>query len=209
MPTATAIQPTTFSAAFPVASTNGANSPVITWEEFEREYLSREDDFKYEWVNGRVVKTKRTMNKTQLYILDNLFAFFHHLLNEGKVTGWLVPEPDLFFLTNHRRPDIAWMTREQMHKLADLKAYEVPAFIIEVVSTNDQVNELKDKMKNYRDAGVQVVWQIHPKQQEVDVYAGKNLTKSKVCTGRQICSAAPVLPAFALPASAIFHKLTV
>ncbi|MEK7254355.1 MAG: Uma2 family endonuclease [Bacteroidota bacterium] len=206
MPTATAIQPTARPAAFPAALTNGANSPVITWEDFEREYLSREDEYKYEWVEGRVVKTKRSMHKTQLYILLNLLRHFESLRIEGKVFGQLVPEPDLFFLANHRRPDFAWLTDQQIYALADPAAYEVPAFIIEVVSTNDQIREMKDKMKNYRDAGVQVVWHIHPIHQEVDIYSGKNLSKSKVCTGRQICSAAPVLPAFAMSVSAIFKK---
>lgn len=203
---ATTIQPTAPPAIFPVVAHPASTQPVISWEEFEREYLSREDEYKYEWVEGRVVKTKRSMNKTQLYILDNLLDFFELLKFEGKISGHLFSEPDLFFLTNHHHPDIVWMTKEQMRKLADPKAYEVPAFIIEVVSTNDQINELKDKMKNYRDAGVQVVWQIYPKQQEVEIYSGKNLAKNKVCFGRQICSAAPVLPAFAMPASAIFKK---
>jgi Uma2 family endonuclease len=40
---------------------NGANTTKqVTWEEFQRRYLNRENSFKYEWVNGEVVKTKRT-----------------------------------------------------------------------------------------------------------------------------------------------------
>lgn len=30
---------------------------LISWEAFEKKYLSREDRFKYEWVNGTVEKT--------------------------------------------------------------------------------------------------------------------------------------------------------
>lgn len=36
----------------------------ISWEDFKRKYLSREDGYKYEWVNGAVEKTKRSMDKT-------------------------------------------------------------------------------------------------------------------------------------------------
>ena len=34
----------------------------ISWETFKNRYLSREDDFMYEWVNGYVEKTKRSIN---------------------------------------------------------------------------------------------------------------------------------------------------
>jgi Putative restriction endonuclease len=105
----------------------------ISWEEFQRKYLSREDEFKYEWVNGIVVKTKRSMDKTQLYLLENLLEHFDLLKTQGKVQGRLISEPDLFFLTNHRRPDIALLSKKQIYALAEPKAYEVPAFIIEGV----------------------------------------------------------------------------
>lgn len=177
----------------------------ISWETFQREYLSREDNYKYEWVNGQVEKTKRSIDKTQLFMLDNLLEFFENLKQEGKVNGRLIPEPDLFFLSNHRRPGVAWLTKEQIRTLASPGAYEVPAFIIEVISSNDQINAVKEKMGNYRDAGVQVVWQVFPKFKQVEVYSGEKLNESKVCEGDDICSAAPALPGFAMPVKDIFY----
>ena len=177
----------------------------ISWKTFQRKYLSREDGHKYEWVNGRVEKTKRAMDKTQLYILHNLQKVFRQLLNEGKIHGDLIAEPDLFFLKNHRRPEIAWLTEKQIFALADPEAYEVPAFIIEVISSNDQINKVKKKMLNYRDAGVKVVWQIFPNHRQVEVHTGEHLEHSIKLEGGQICSAAPVLPAFELSVNAIFH----
>ncbi len=178
----------------------------ISWEEFQKKYLSKEDSFKYEWVNGQVNKTKRGMDKTQVYLQFNFLAFFRQLLIEGKVAGELIAEPDLFFLKNHRRPDIAWLTKEQAYRLADPAAYEVPTFIIEVISGNDQMNNVKEKMVNYRDAGVKVVWQVFPKLKQVDVYAGANLSKMTVCFGDDICDAAPALPSFKMPLAEIFKK---
>ncbi len=178
----------------------------ISWEEFQKKYLSREDSFKYEWVNGQVIKTKRGMDKTQVYIQFNFLGFFRQLFNEGKVVGELIAEPDLFFLQNHRRPDIVWLTKEQAYNLAEPTSYEVPALVIEVISGNDQMNNVKEKMVNYRDAGVQVVWQVFPKLRQVDVYSGVNLSQMTVCFGDDICDASPVLPHFKMPISAIFKK---
>ena len=58
-------------------------------------------------------------------------------------------------------------------------------------------------MKNYRDAGVKVVWQIYPDLKEVHVYHGEDST---ICSGEKICSAAPVLPDFSIPAKLLFKK---
>ena len=178
----------------------------ISWEEFQRKYLSREDDYKYEWVDGQVIKTKRGIDKTQLYIQRNFLRFFRQLFVDGKVEGEIIAEPDLFFLKNHRRPDMAWLTDKQIDDLEDPKAYEVPTFIIEVISNNDQMNTVREKMINYRDAGVQVVWHIFPKMQQVDVYAGKNLSQIVTCSGDDICSAAPALPNFKMSVKDIFKK---
>lgn len=194
--------PQTKPVVLPVAKENGKH---ISWEDFKRKYLSREDGYKYEWVNGTVEKTKRSMDKTQLYILRNLQDFFIHLKMQGIAFGQLISEPDLFFLANHRRPDIAWLTDEQIDRLA-YDSNDVPAFIIEVISTKDQINLVHKKMLNYQDAGVKVVWHIFPLLGIVHVYGGEQLASMTVCKGEQICSAAPALPGFALPVSDILKK---
>lgn len=182
-----------------------ASPRPISWKDFQRRYLSREDNFKYEWVDGQVEKTIKSMDKTQLFILHNLLNLAERLKFEGKLAGRLVPEADLLFLKNHRRPDFAWLTEEQIYRLATEENH-VPAFVIEVISTWDQANLLNKKMVNYRDAGVQVVWQIFPETRSVHVFGGVGLRSMTVCSGDEICSAAPVLPDFEMPASAVFAK---
>ncbi|MEK7256781.1 MAG: Uma2 family endonuclease [Bacteroidota bacterium] len=185
--------------------TNGTEIKLITWEEFEREYLSREDKYKYEWVDGMVEKTTR-MDQTQLYIQINLQACFEQLKFKGNVGGWLVAEPALFFLANYRHPDFAWFTDEQIDNLAEKSARDVPAFVIEVISSNDRINPVKLKLENYRQAGVQVVWHIFPKLRQVDVYSGDKLNKMEVKSGEEICSAAPAVPGFSVAVNEIFKR---
>jgi Uma2 family endonuclease len=184
---------------------NGAKVPKkITWEEFQRKYLSREDNFKYEWVNGEVIKTQRTMDYSQFYIVKNLQAFLRNLLNTNKVHGELITEGDTFFLGNHRRPDIAWFTDEQI-ALAKNGVKPVPQFIIEVISKKDQTkNLLEEKMDDYRAAGVKVIWQVFPNFEKVHVYTGENLDSMTVCQGDRLCSAAPALPDFVMAAKEVF-----
>ncbi|MCO6477117.1 MAG: Uma2 family endonuclease [Phaeodactylibacter sp.] len=177
----------------------------ISWEAFQKKYLTREDSYKYEWLNGIVEKTPYSMDKSQLYILKNLLAWFRKLINKDKVTGELIPEADLFFKENHRRPDICWLTDKQISRLAE-NQYEVPAFVIEVISNKDIMNKVVHKMQDYRAAGVKVVWHILPVHEEVHVYTGENLEKMAVCTKDMECSAAPSLPEFVIPAKEVFKK---
>lgn len=177
----------------------------ISWPEFQRKYLSREDGYKYEWLNGTVEKSKRGMDKTQLYILRTIQNFFYAQKSQGKVDGNLVSEPDLFFLDNHRRPDISWFTDEQIDRLT-YDSKDVPAFVIEVISTNDQINRVERKMDDYRAAGVQVVWHVFPLLGKVHVYGGEKLSSMKVVAEEQVCSAAPVLAGFELRVEELLRK---
>jgi Uma2 family endonuclease len=185
----------------------GVNEPRpakrISWEDFEKKYLTREDSYKYEWVEGNVVKTKRTMDFKQIFIFTNLDEFFEQLKLQGKLSGKLISEVDTFFLENHRRPDIAWFSMEQI-KQSKQGISPVPQFVIEIISTKDQMNLVEDKMEDYSAAGVKVVWQIFPKFEKVHVYAGSHLNEMVVRRGEETCSAAPVLPDFVISVKDIF-----
>lgn len=175
----------------------------ISWEDFEREYLSREDEWKYEWVNGYVEKTKRTMNQYQFYILNNLKDLFDKLKIEGKISGYLGVEMDAYFLENiHRIPDVAYYSLAQNVKMA-AGENQVPEFVIEIISKTDNINRVNKKVRNYREAKVAVVWHIFPDLEEVHIYKGTNMI---TFSGEEICSADPVLPDFKITVNDIFKK---
>lgn len=176
----------------------------ISWETFQQKYLSREDGYKYEWLNGTIEKTPY-MDKKQLYILRNLQEFFRKLLLEKKVYGELIAEADLFFKEHHRRPDVCWLTDEQIDNLAE-EGTDVPVFVIEVISPNDKIVKVESKIDDYRVAGVQVVWRIFPHLKTVHISTGQNLENTITHSGDMICSAAPALPNFEMPVTAIFAR---
>lgn len=177
----------------------------ISWAEFEKKYLCRADGFKYEWLNGIVSKTKKSMEKKQFYILNNLLRVLHKMIFAGKPLGQFVNEGDIFFLANHRKPDIAYLSLDQLARTArDIN--QVPEFIIEVISKNDQINPVEEKMLDYAAAGVKVVWQIFPLTERVKVYSGPELSESRTLRDDMICSAAPVLPEFKMTVQELFTK---
>lgn len=109
-------------------------------------------------------------------------------------SGILVAEQDVELSgIQMRRPDIAFFTNNQIEKAKEGND-EIPEFVIEVISENDNINKVEAKISEYYKAGVKVVWLILPEEKSVYVYTSRR--DVKICIENDICSAAPVLPEF-------------
>jgi Uma2 family endonuclease len=183
--------------------TDSHQPPAISWEEFETAYLTREDEYKYEWVRGQVVKTERELSQSYYFIYDNILAFSRKCSNTSNYPGEFYVAIDTFFLKNaHRRPDMAWFSNEQAARMAHGQN-QVPAFVIEIISKNDIADDLLDKLDDYSEAGVKVIWLISPALEQVHVFAEG---KKAICKGDMPCSADPVLPNLQITANELFRK---
>lgn len=175
-------------------TTNGHQPRKISWEEFVTKYLSRDDNFKYEWVNGLIEKTPRTMNRDQTLIIQRLQRLFL-TTKAHKDMCELVAELDMFMTTANRsrRADFGVLTAKQIESSVD-GDLSPACFVIEIISKNDQINEVDTKLIEYFANGVKVVWLVFPKLKKVEVH--RSLRDITVCFDDDICSAAPVLPDF-------------
>jgi Uma2 family endonuclease len=172
----------------------------ITWEAFKSRYLSREDGYTYELVNGQVEKTKWGLNYKQLYIFNNLFKAFEQLKTENKISGLLANGLNTFLSNNYRELNICYLTNEQIQS-AKNGLPPMPNFVIEVISNNDKMKRVQEKMLDYWRAEVPIIWHIFPDLKIVHVYHGKQMT---VYMGDEICSAMPILPDFNISVNDIF-----
>ncbi len=194
-----------------ILSENNHTAPIhpksryITWEQFQVKYLSREDGYKYEWANGRVVKTRSSMGPRQIPI----FVSLNRLLNRAEITsrysGYLTAEIDLKLGADiHRRPDFAWFSDEQIHILATEKdAIQIPSLVIEVISPGDEAVKVLAKVEMYLEVGVKVVWLIYPESRKVQVFSTDTPGRTALCSGSMVCEASPALPGFGVTASEI------
>ncbi len=156
----------------------------IAWEQ-------PEDGFKYEWNDGELIKFTG-MNRKHLkliHILNRLFL----KTKAHELGGELIPENDVYLTgIQMRRPDLAFFSAEDIAKSDDEEP--IPEFTIEVISGNDQINKVEEKIIEYYKAGVKVVWLIFPERKSVHVYTSRR--NVKICIENDICSAAPILPEF-------------
>lgn len=159
-----------------------------------------EDRYKYEWNKGKIEKTynMKQLEFLILRTLSNLFlrTSFH------KRGDCLVPEGDVLTSPNQlRRPDLAYYTNEQIIRAAQ-GHNQIPAFIIEIVSPNDNQIQLAAKVQEYFEAGVGVVWLVMPSIKQVHVY--KSLKQMEVCINNDVCSASPVLADYQIAVDELF-----
>lgn len=175
---------------------------LITLETFHQLYDNRADDYKYEWCNGIVEKTPRTMNRSQLFIVQNLSRLFLQTA-AFKNRGELEREVKMFLpkANRSRVADLAYLTAAQVRETDDIRP-GISEFVIEIISKNDKAEEVQEKRDEYFADGVKVVWQIYPKRKLVEVYTSPN--DVAICRGAAICSAAPVLLDFNIASQDLF-----
>lgn len=160
-----------------------------------------EDGHKYEFVNGQIEKTERSMTPEQYYIVRNLTR--HFLTTQAFAEGGeLVVETDSSLNPGEiRRPDLSLMTSQQVKACAFGEPF-LPSFVIKIISKNDNINKVREKLEAYFRSGVQVVWHIFPSLQKIDVYTSAK--KVVVLEGAEICSAAPAVKDFEISVNDVF-----
>ncbi len=116
--------------------------------------------------------------------------------------GFTFSSSTIFKLPNSadRSPDAAWIRRERWEALTPEQRRKFPPiapdFIIELRSATDDLEILRDKMREYLDAGVQLGWLINPQQQQVEIYRqGQDVEVRNLPTE---LSGENVLPGFSL-----------
>lgn len=164
-----------------------------------------EDRYKYEWNKVAIEKTEH-LKQLEFFVIKALLRLFaqtaaylsdHELITEGDV----FTSPDQL-----RKPNLAYYTNEQINKAAKGEN-QIPAFIIEIVSTNDARIQNVAKVQEYFMAGrtadaIQVVWLVMPAVKQVHIYQSpKNV---EICLKSDSCSAAPVLPDFLIKVDSLF-----
>ena len=90
--------------------------------------------------------------------------------------GWVTTELPVGcfpWLGRHaRRPDVVYFSNDRIPTDAPTEdpLTAVPNLVVEVVSKNDNVLELEEKIHEYRKAGVDMIWVVNPKRKSINVH---------------------------------------
>lgn len=110
----------------------------------------------------------------------------------------------------NRRPDVAFVSYNRWPKGKPSKRTEnawhvVPNLTVEVISPTDGAEEVMEKIQEYFQAGVELVWVVYPSLQLWTVY--ESLTRCRILAVADELDGGAVLPGFRLPLGAFFAEL--
>lgn len=151
--------------------------------------------------NGQIVIMPPTGSETGLRnanITGQLWAW-----NEKSNLGIVFDSNAGFTLPNKavRAADASWISKERWQQVpaADKErfAHICPDFIIELMSKNDDLEELKKKMEEWMENGCRLAWLIDVKNEKVYIYR-KDGSQHMISSFDEIVSGEEVLPGFEL-----------
>jgi Uma2 family endonuclease len=118
----------------------------------------------------------------------------------GGETGFLIAtNPDTV-----RAPDIGFVRQARIQATGIPRQYwpGAPDLAVEIVSPNDRVFEVDDKVQEWLNAGAALVWVVNPRQRTVTVHRqGGTVT---LLTVRDVLDGEQVVPGFSIPVAHVF-----
>jgi len=141
----------------------------LTEAEFAAEY--GDEDIKAEWVNGEViimapVSREHSDLNGWLFRLVAEFVEFHDV---GEVFGSEFPIR-LASIRKTRIPDLMFVGKSKLSKLRSTCLDGAPDLIMEIVSSDSEARDWRDKYGDYQSTGVREYWVVDPLSKHADAY---------------------------------------
>jgi Uma2 family endonuclease len=171
------------------------------------ELLHRPDLNPCELVNGRVVPTMATGDEhgdVESELVMRLRAYGKESRRGRAVGGevgiYIRRNPDTV-----RAADVVFISKERDLRPRAKGYFEVaPELVVEILSPSDQMSRVKEKLRDYFSAGVQVVWVVDPALRRILVH--RSLTDVRVLDDRQVLTDQELLPGLSLPIADLFSE---
>jgi Uma2 family endonuclease len=182
-----------------------ATTTAITPDEF---YRMGDAGKGFELVNGELKELKVSNQSSR--VGGRLYRAIENF-SEAQFPGWVFPPETGFrcFADDRgrvRKPDTAFIAHNRM---TVAEYYEdgfnevVPDLVAEVVSPNDNAEELEEKIEEWVTAGVKVVWVITPATRTVRVHRADGGYAFLRAT--DTLTAPDILPGFSVPVADLFR----
>jgi Uma2 family endonuclease len=171
------------------------------------ELFHRPDLNPCELVNGRVVPTMPTGDEhadVEAELGMRLRAYGKETQRGRAVGGevgiYIRRNPDTV-----RAADLVFISRERDLRPRAKGYFEIaPELVVEILSPDDRMSRMREKLRDYFSAGVQVVWVVDPALRRVLVH--RSLTDMTVLDDRQILTEEELLPGFGVAVSDLFPE---
>lgn len=140
-------------------------APTETWPDLP-------DREGYEYVSGRWVKLATGTESTS--VAGNTFKRLSAFA-ERHAAGTVLPHESSFQIwptdpKRYRKPDGAFIAKGRLDRIPLKHVNVVPDLVVEVVSPFDRGSEIDEKLREYREAGVRLIWVVYPQSRRALVH---------------------------------------
>jgi Uma2 family endonuclease len=171
------------------------STPILTPDDL----LRMPDSGSMELVNGQIVEKQGSAESSEI---EGLFFFQFHSFLQGNPVAKVYPQSLGYqcFKTDPnkiRKPDATVILLDRLRKLPDPNPGFmpiVPDLAVEVISPNDMVYDVDEKVREYLDAGFPLVWVADPKARTITVHLRSG--RPVIHTADDDLTADPPLPGF-------------
>jgi Uma2 family endonuclease len=159
-------------------------------------------EFRGELVKGRLVEMapaswKHGQCGIRAAVIISKYVTEHKLgVVVAAETGFLLSrKPD-----SVRAPDVGFISADRVAKASESGFFDGPPDLaVEILSPNDKVFDVEEKIAEYIEAGCKLVWIINPKARTITSHRRGNQTR--IYTEQDTLDGAEVLPGFSTPVS--------
>jgi Uma2 family endonuclease len=104
-----------------------------------------------------------------------------------------------------RAPDVAFISTAQLRERPNSDGYYegYPDLVVEIISPNDRMRDVEEKVQQYFDAGTRLVWLVRPEAQAVMVRYPDG--SAQLFRGEDVLSGEDVLPGFEVKLTELFE----
>jgi Uma2 family endonuclease len=162
-----------------------------------------EDGQKYELVDGEIVVSPTGLIHSE--VAAKIIHMIATFLDDHPIGKVFTPDVGIWLANgNLRSPDVTFVRNERLPqgKTPDTFGECVPDLTVEVLSPGDKPKRVGEKIGEFLENGVPIVWLVDPARKTVTEF--RSLSESKLFSGDDTIHAEPVLPGFSCKISRFF-----
>ena len=161
-----------------------------------------------ELIDGRIVPISPTGSRHGI-IEGNFFEAIKGFVRQHKLGKAQSGEVGIFTRRNPdrvRAADVLFISNERYAQLKDREGYldVAPELVVEILSPDDTVQKMTQKLREYFAVGVRLVWVADPDARVV--YAYRSLTDVREFKDEATLMGDDVLPGFEVPVASLFEE---